>query len=367
MKVINIGNTYEVYDETLKVFDELPPMCYIVRFSKMRGFFLEKYDDISVSERAYGVHDDKVAKVIKSFRRTPRSLGVILSGNKGIGKSFFAKMLSDKANKESIPVIVVDRYIPGIANYIEEISQEVMVLFDEFDKTFGKVKQAEGAADAQTEMLTLFDGVSQGKKLFVITCNELDNLNDYLVNRPGRFHYHFRFDYPSAKEIEEYLRDKLDEKYYDQISAVVSFSNRMSLNYDCLRAIAFELESDVPFNECIKDLNIVNINASRYIVTLAYDNGVELVARNARLDLSDTMKSYTYMYDEKNRDIVTCCFVPAHAKYSDIHGCYTIPIERVAITYDDDYDKADVDYLKSLTPSYLTIRLEKSKSLHYIL
>lgn len=367
MKVINIGNTYEVYDETLKVFDELPPMCYIVRFSKMRGFFLEKYDDISVSERAYGVHDDKVVKVIKSFRRASRSLGVILSGNKGIGKSFFAKMLSDKANKENIPVIVVDRYIPGIANYIEEIGQEVMVLFDEFDKTFGRVKQAEGAADAQTEMLTLFDGVSQGKKMFVITCNELDNLNDYLVNRPGRFHYHFRFDYPSAKEIEEYLHDKLDEKYYDQISAVVSFSNRMSLNYDCLRAIAFELESGVPFNECIKDLNIVNVNASRYIVTLAYDNGVELVARNARLDLSDTTKSYTYMYDEKNRDIVTCCFVPSHAKYSESHGCYVIPIERVAITYDDDYDKADIDYLKSLNPSYLSIRLEKSKSLHYIL
>ena len=40
-------------------------------------------------------------------------------------------------------------------------------------------------------MLSLFDGLDNGKKLFVITCNEVERLNAYLLNRPGRFHYHF--------------------------------------------------------------------------------------------------------------------------------------------------------------------------------
>ena len=55
-----------------------------------------------------------------------------------------------------------------------------------------------------------------GKKLFLITCNEIRKLNDYLINRLSRFHYHFRFDYPSYKEIWEYLHDKLEEKYYPE-------------------------------------------------------------------------------------------------------------------------------------------------------
>ena len=53
-----------------------------------------------------------------------------------------------------------------------------MVLFDEFDKTFS-TNDRNNAGDPQTEMLTLFDGLSTGKKLFIITCNELKNLNDY--------------------------------------------------------------------------------------------------------------------------------------------------------------------------------------------
>ena len=59
---------------------------------------------------------------------------MILSGHKGIGKSLFAKLLSIEAIRNGIPVIIADKYIPGIAAYIESIDQRVMVLFDEFDK-----------------------------------------------------------------------------------------------------------------------------------------------------------------------------------------------------------------------------------------
>lgn len=80
-----------------------------------------------------------------------------------------------------------------------------------------------------------------GKKLFLITCNEIRKLNDYLINRLSRFHYHFRFNYPSYKEIREYLHDKLEERYYGKIEGVVAFSRKVNLNYDCLRTIAYEI------------------------------------------------------------------------------------------------------------------------------
>lgn len=111
----------------------------------MTGFYLEKYNEFDIKEnKIYGNHLDKVNKVnkvIKSFELFDRNLGVILSGNKGIGKSLFAKLLAIKANEKGYPLIVVDSFIPGIASYLESIQQEVVVLFDEFDKTFFSINK----------------------------------------------------------------------------------------------------------------------------------------------------------------------------------------------------------------------------------
>ena len=42
MKVISSGNTYEIFDDTLRVYEKLPAQNYIVRFSKFKGFYLDK-------------------------------------------------------------------------------------------------------------------------------------------------------------------------------------------------------------------------------------------------------------------------------------------------------------------------------------
>ena len=109
-----------------------------------------------------------------------------------------------------------------------------------------------------------------------MTCNELYKLNQYIVNRPGRFHYHFRFDYPTAEDIREYLKDKLESRYHEEINKVVEFSRKVSLNYDCLRAIAFELNTGLSFKDAIQDLNIMVTEDEEYIVYLYFDNGRSL-------------------------------------------------------------------------------------------
>ena len=94
MKAINLGdNTYDIFDDAMKVYSELPTQSYVVRCSKTRGFFLEKYNDMEIREsKIYGVHNEKIAKVMNMFSSSDRNLGVILSGAKGIGKSLFAKI-----------------------------------------------------------------------------------------------------------------------------------------------------------------------------------------------------------------------------------------------------------------------------------
>ena len=280
MKAISTGNEFSIYDDSLQVYDSLPAQSYRVVFSKQRGFFLEKYQSSDVNdEKVYGEHDAKVNKVMRAFSRTNRNLGVILSGAKGIGKTLFAKILGLAAIKQGMPLLIVDHYVPGISVYLASIEQECMVVFDEFDKTFGGVKQAEGAAEPQTEMLGLFDGIIGGKKLFVVTCNNTRNLSDYLLNRPGRFHYHFRFEYPTTVEIETYLKDKMPETTWGEIPAVLQFATRVPLNYDCLRAIAFELSDGETFSAAIQALNILNIENYWYNLRVVFKNG-EVITKN---------------------------------------------------------------------------------------
>lgn len=97
MRAIQSGNTFRIYDNSMKTYDQLPPNAYLVNFSEQTGFFLTLYSDISINEKVYGVHTGKINKVFNAFQQFNRNLGVILSGDKGIGKSLFSKMLAQKA------------------------------------------------------------------------------------------------------------------------------------------------------------------------------------------------------------------------------------------------------------------------------
>ena len=285
MHIVESGKRYRIFNNAITTYDQLPPKTYRVDYDpETRIFSLLEAHDFEIPEtKIYGQHLDKVKKVLNSMDKMNRNLGVILSGDKGIGKSLFSKCLGLKARKKGIPVILVNEYHEGIANFLEEIEQTVMILFDEYDKTFDEKKH-----NCQAEMLSLFDGVSAGKKLFVITCNEIQSLSQYLINRPGRFHYHFRFLFPTADEIRDYMEDKLDKQYYDEIENVIAFSVRMNLNYDCLRSIAFELNNGLKFQEAINDLNIIRISQYKNIkIIVEFENQATLSGKIKEWQLYD--------------------------------------------------------------------------------
>ena len=364
LKVISTGSRFDIYSDDLKTYEQLPAGTYTVCFSKHSGFYMEVHAELSVAEKVYGVHMDKVDKVLRSFIGFERNLGVILSGDKGIGKSLFARMLCAAAVKKNIPVLIVDRFTPGIAAYLESIEQEVVVLFDEFDKTFAGIKTGENEADPQAGLLSLFDGVSGGKKLFVVTCNELHSLNTYLVNRPGRFHYHFRFNYPSAAEIREYLNDKLSADRSGEIERVVAFSSQINLNYDCLRAIAFELNTGEDFDSAIADLNIINTNDQRYNAVLHFTTGEKRIAKDVSFDLFDTEEIYFWMKNEEKEMDVRVEFDTEDCSYNAGRGAMIVPGADLNLHWDSDDDEKD-KALKQLMPDYLEIRQSKGKRYHY--
>lgn len=341
MQVLNTGTTYRIYDESMRAFTQLPAGVYKIAFNPMAGYSLIRTDEIEINEKIYGNHLKKVEKVYNSFKVFPRNLGVILSGDKGIGKSLFAKLLSVKAIENGYPIIMCDTPYPGIADFLGSIQQEVVVLFDEFDKTFAQV---EGHADPQADMLTLFDGLYMGKKLFIITCNELRKLNDFLVNRPGRFHYHFRFAYPNDAEVTEYLQDNISEEFWGEIPAVAEFAKKVDLNYDCLRAIAFELNMGSTFSEAAADLNIINIERNYYNLTLYFKDGTSFKCDNVALNVfgsrGETVQTW---FGNKKDPSVNISFDPSDNVYDYNRGGMVISGADIEFNYfdEDDYEWSD--------------------------
>ena len=103
MRVIRIGERYSISTDEVETYDLLPVKTYVVMHNDKDGFYLTAHTNIEVREKIYGVHNAKLTKVMAAFDSFERNLGVILSGEKGIGKSLFAKMLSMKLS-QSCPV-----------------------------------------------------------------------------------------------------------------------------------------------------------------------------------------------------------------------------------------------------------------------
>lgn len=343
MNVVHSGNTFQIYGNSLRTYERLPAGTYEVGFNKFSGFFLTSHNDLTVNEeKVYGCTEQKVQKVLHSFSRVDRNFGVILSGRKGIGKSLFARLLAVHAKETGIPLILVTAYYPGIANFLTSIEQEVIVLFDEFEKTFASKDNSE----PQEELLPMFDGLDGGKKLFVVTCNEVNRLNSYLLNRPGRFHYHFVLANPNPDEIREYLTDKLEEQYHPLIKKVVSFSAHADLTYDVLRAIAFELNNGYSFEETLADLNISKEGTPRFDVITQFEDGARSVATDERIDLYSTDRVYIWFYIRNGRydKSIRLDFRPCDVVFDMDHAEITIDPEKVERYVDrDDFDMDDAD------------------------
>ena len=221
---------------------------------------------------------------MKTFGAVNRNLGVILSGNKGCGKSLFVRILAKEAiTKYGLPVIIVSNRIAGIQDFISSIQQECLVIFDEFEKIFS---HTESEHDPQDALLPMFDGMSNGKKLFVITCNDVKLLNDCLLNRPGRFHYHFEVGSPSPDEIRGYMQDNLNPKFHEAIETIIRISSFADITYDLLRAIVFELNQGYSVQESMRDLNIACKEYEDFDIEAILNDDVAFRCYNLRLNFN---------------------------------------------------------------------------------
>lgn len=341
MNIVNAGGRYQVYGEDVQTYKTLPAGTYTIGFHPQMGFWLQTHENLEVNEEIiYGSHDRKADKVLKSFHISERNFGIILSGKKGIGKSLLARIIANKAITEGLPVIIADTAIPGISNFLSSIQQEVVIIFDEFEKVFAKHKED----DPQVELLSLFDGIDSGKKLFIITCNDPRQLNEFLINRPGRFHYHLEISTPSADEVRAYMVDKLGTGWDEEIEKVIKLSQITDITFDVLRAIAFDLKQGYPLEETLSDLNINYEQGTLFDITVRLSNGAVVTSYSKSLDIyGKATETYRFYQDR------FCFFVEfAPSAIASVDGTLCVPNDKVKLrlpwdAFEDTMNNDDAD------------------------
>ena len=248
---IRNGNRFGVAsEEALDIHQKLPAGNYTVKFDKMAGsFFLEIVDSFKQVPRVYGDTLKNADRVIKTFFDRPNSTGIMLTGEKGSGKTLLAKTLSIELAKQDVPTLIINEPHVGdtFNKFLQDIEQPCVVLFDEFEKVYDK--------DDQEKALTLLDGVFPSRKLFIITCNDKWRVNEHMRNRPGRIYYMLDFNGLSVEFIEEYCRENLKKvEYIHKVCQISSLFDKF--NFDMLQALVEEMNrfGETP-QEAIKMLN----------------------------------------------------------------------------------------------------------------
>jgi len=233
---IRNANTFNIAsEEAMDIQKVLPVGNYTVKQHPLSGqFYLEMVDNFEPLKKLYGKTTRHSDRILRTFMDRPNSTGVMLSGEKGSGKSLLAKTISIEAAKQGIPTLIINTPFSGdnFNKFMQDIEQPCVILFDEFEKVYG-----DGDQEAA---LTLMDGVFPSRKLFVLTCNDKWRINQHMRNRPGRIFYMIEFTGLDSAFIREYCEDTLNDKsHINKVCEIACLFEEF--NFDMLKALVEEM------------------------------------------------------------------------------------------------------------------------------
>lgn len=233
------------------ILTEIPPAVYYIK-KGLTGLHLERTEDFVLPEKLYGNVSLNAERVINTFLNRKGSLGVLLSGEKGSGKTLTAKIIANSLQAQGISTVLITEMHEQthIDSFLDSLPDNLVVLFDEFEKVYPN-------REAQGQVLSYLDGISSRKRLNILSVNET-YINHNLINRPGRIFYHFQHGKLKEDTIREYAKEKLANQDFTDELLLVSTLCR-GLNFDMLQAI---VEESNRYNQKpLELLEILNIEA----------------------------------------------------------------------------------------------------------
>lgn len=235
--------------------DLTPGMVYNIDVDRYTdAISLEETSGLSLPSKVYCTQRDErfIDKVINSYNLSESGFtGVMLAGLKGSGKTVMAKMI---ANNSGLPIINIDKNIRPyiLRNLVEKLGDtSVCFLFDELDKVLEDYDDS--------VLLQVLDGSdTKGKHMILFTCNDDDEISEYLIDRCSRIRYWREFDEMSPSLIMEVLNDKLNDK--KEVKSLTDFikDNFEVCSFDNIASFVKEA-NDYPtttFEELFEDMNL---------------------------------------------------------------------------------------------------------------
>lgn len=215
--------------------------------------YFKKVSEPSVPSKIYGDPSAKVMDVMKTIHdRSPQNnTGVLAVGEKGSGKTMMLNILNNElASKMGFPVIHFDAPYDAstITSMIELAGRPLVFFIDEFEKKYQH-------KDQQNDLLTIMDGGINTGNVFLLSAN-VKSVSEYMIDRPNRIHYTFKYDHLGWDIIQDYLNDKLDDKSKAEYFKIMSENSNM--NFDILQNLTAEVNRfpDRPFVDSVKMMGL---------------------------------------------------------------------------------------------------------------
>jgi hypothetical protein len=337
-KFLKQNNQFTINNtDGLELTDTLPTGTYALSFNKDMGFFyLSPIEGYTVG-KVYGDAGKNAERILNTFRDRPSGTGVLLSGDKGSGKTMLAKILSINGLKENIVTLVINEPLFGedFNKVIQSIKQPAIVIFDEYEKVYSDRNEQEA-------LLTLLDGIYPSKKLFIMTTNDKWAVNSYMLNRPGRLFYNIEYTGLEENFIEEYCRDNLINKLHLN-SLMKIYKIFSSFNFDMLKAIVEEMNrynEDAP--TAIKIMNIKpEDKRSEYKISLT-QSGKVLKTYDTTIDAHPLENFNIPYYPNKKAEENDNCkslYVTQSNIVSIVGSTYTFKIDDFVLVLKEDQQK----------------------------
>lgn len=246
---VKVGNIITPQSQGLE-YELEAGRCYYLKYDKYEDkSFLLRDGELTLPKKIYG-GTGLEERILKSFNSSNKSVGVLLEGLKGSGKTLFSKVL---AKKSGLPIIIVDEEYPvqRAVEFFAKIKQPICLLFDELEKNtyFWRTDK----------LLKLLDGVQPGpKKLTIMTCNNIDNLDDNLKDRCSRIRYYIHYDGLSLSSIQEIVNDVIENESNKIGLADKIFNSVKTKSYDNIISICKEINifPDMLFEDIMSIMNI---------------------------------------------------------------------------------------------------------------
>jgi broad-specificity NMP kinase len=284
-------------DSNVESFELLPNGTYLTKYdAQINEYYLELTEDFTIPNKIYGNSEILSDRYTHTFKNSNKSMGILLTGLKGTGKSLTAKLTAIKAD---IPVILVTEQFKGeqFKSFLNGIKQSVSIFIDEFEKVYHE-------KNAQDSLLSLLDGIFECKKMFIFTSNMVEKINEYMLNRPGRIRYLVEYESLDESVINEVIEDMLSDKSKrDELLDVIDILGNISM--DSLVGIIGEINMyGETAKTVVKYLNI-RPEASTYNMSIII-NGEKVGStsiRNHPLRLVDTYIEYYHNTTKSWEDI----------------------------------------------------------------